>query len=40
MMSVSVGKSNMAVNTSVAFCRARVISVGLVANIFVRSHVG
>ena len=37
MMSVSVGRYTMAVNPSIAFCRARVRSDGLVADMVVRS---
>ena len=39
MMSVSMGQSTMAVNTSVAFCRSRVRSYGLVADMVVHSCV-
>ena len=38
MISVSVGQSTMAVNPSVAFCRARTRSAGLVADMVVRSR--
>ena len=38
MMSVSVGRSTMAVNPSAVFCRARVRLSGLVADMVVRSR--
>ena len=38
MMLVSVDQSTMAVNPSAAFCRARVISAGLVSDMVVRSR--
>ena len=38
MMSVSVGQSTMAVNTSVKFCWERVRSAGLVTDMVVRSR--
>ena len=38
MMSVSVVLSTMSVNPSVAFCRERVKSAGLIADMVVRSH--
>ena len=38
MMSVSVGRSTMVVNTSPAFCRARVRSTGLVDDMVVSSR--
>ena len=40
MISVSLGQSMIAVNPSAAFCRARVRSAGLAANMVVRSHIG
>ena len=38
MMLISVGRSTMTVNPSVAFCRARVRSDGLVADMVVHSR--
>ena len=38
MVSVSLGRYMMEVNSSVAFCRARVRSAGLVANMVVHSR--